>query len=154
MTPQSTFFVLAPIVSARHAELRGLLASMNDAPGRLKPDNGILPFAQFEQLHFARLLVIDDKTVGDTHVYGIVRPPYPLYLGFLGDVDGDADAFLAELAVRAPTGLRALFSCCEGFTPQTDLIRWMRAHAAPSSANYVNWRGRTVRRVREEAALH
>jgi hypothetical protein len=98
--------------------------------------------------------VIDDKTVDDTRAYGIVRPPYPLYLGFLGDVDGDADAFLAELALRAPAGLRALFSCCEGFTPQTDLIRWMRAHAAPSSASYVNWRGRTVRRIREEAALH
>jgi hypothetical protein len=30
----------------------------------------------------------------------------------------------------------------------------MKAHGAPSSASYVNWRGRTVRRIREEAALH
>jgi hypothetical protein len=154
MTPQSAFFVLAPIVPAREADLRRLLASMNDAPGRLRPDNGIIPFAQFDRLHMARLLVVDDKTVGDNQVYGIPRPSYPPYLGFLGDVDGDGDAFLAELAARAPEGLRALWSCCEGFTAQTDLLAWMKAHAAPSSARYVNWRGRTVRRIREEATLH
>jgi hypothetical protein len=127
---------------------------MNEAPGRLKPDNGIIPFAQFDRLHVARLLIIDDKTVGDNQVYHVTPPNYPLYLGFLGDVDGDADTFLAELAARAPAGLRALFSCCEGFAAESDLGAWMKAHGAPSSASYVNWRGRTVRRIREEAALH
>jgi len=154
MTPQSEFFVLASIVPAREAELRGLLASMSDAQGRFKADNGLLPFAQLDRVHFARLLIIDDKTVGDNEVYGLPRPVYPLYLGLLGDVDGDGDRFLAELAARAPAGLRALFSCCEGFGPQTDLVGWMKAHAAPSSAYYVNWCGRTVRRIREEAALY
>jgi hypothetical protein len=47
-------------------------------------------------------------------VYNVIPPEYPLYLGFLGDVDGDAVTFLAELAARAPAGLRALFSCCRG----------------------------------------
>ena len=154
MTPQAEFFVLAPVIPAREADLRRLLASMNEAPGRLKPDNGIIPFAQFDRLHVARLLIIDDKTVGDNQVYHVTPPKYPLYLGFLGDVDGDADTFLAELAARAPAGLRALFSCCEGFAPESDLGAWMKAHGAPSSASYVNWRGRTVRRIREEAALH
>ncbi len=37
MTPQSSFMVLAPIDPLREAELRRLLDSMNDAPGRLKP---------------------------------------------------------------------------------------------------------------------
>jgi hypothetical protein len=154
MTPQSEFFVLAPIIPAREADLRRLLASMNEAPGRLKLDNGVIPFAQFDRLHVARLIIIDDKTVGDNQVYNIPRPDYPRYLGFLGDVDGDAGAFLAELAARTPAGLRALFSCCEGFAPEIDLVSWMKAHSAPSSASYVNWRGRTVRRIREEAALH
>jgi hypothetical protein len=154
MTPQAEFFVLAPVIPAREADLRRLLASMNEAPGRLKPDNGIIPFAQFDRLHVARLLIIDDKTVGDNQVYHVTPPKYPLYLGFLGDVDGDADTFLAELAARAPAGLRALFSCCEGFAAESDLGAWMKAHGAPSSASYVNWRGRTVRRIREEAALH
>ena len=37
--------ILAPIVPSREAELRGLLASMNDAPGRVNPDNPLIPFA-------------------------------------------------------------------------------------------------------------
>ena len=32
--------------------------------------------------------------------------------------------------------------------------RWMKAMQAPAIADYVNWRGRTVRHVREEANLH
>src|SRR5262249_36268781 len=123
------------------------------APGHAKPANDVIPFELFDRLHFARLLIVDDGTVADNEVYGLPRPVYPRYLGFLGDVDGDGDDFLREVAARAPDGLGRLFSCCEGFTRETDLVSWMKAHDAPASASYVNWRGRTVRRVREEAAL-
>jgi hypothetical protein len=82
---------------------------------------------------------VDDKTVGDNQVYGLPVPTYPLYLVFLGDVDGDGDAFLAEAASRAAAGLGALFSCCDGFTPGADLLAWMRAHSVAPAANYVNW---------------
>jgi len=152
MTPQSSFFVLAPVTPQREAELRGLLAAMNDGPGRLRAD-GAIPFSQLEKLHYARLLIVDDKTVGDNQVYGVPPPVYPLYLVFLGDVDGDGDAFLADAASQAAAGLSAVFSCCDGFTPGQNLLAWMRAHSVPPAANYVNWRGRTVRRVREDAAL-
>ena len=154
MTPQSSFMVLAAVNPERETELRRLLASMNDAPGRVKPDNALIPFRQFDTLHVARLLIVNDRTVDDIRVYGIPPRTYPRYLSFLGDVDGDADAFLAEAARRAPEGLRALFSCCEGFTPGTDLVEWMKAHSVPTAAGYVNWRGRTAPQVREEAALH
>ncbi len=153
MTPQSSFMILAPIDPQREAELRRLLASMNDAPGRVNANNRLIPFPRFDTLHVARWLILDDKTIDDGRVYGMPRPTYPLYLTFLGDVDGGADAFLEELAARAPVGLLALFSCCKGFTPETDLVAWMKKHTIPSAAGYVNWRGRTVRRVREEAAL-
>src|SRR5689334_1384070 len=108
MLPQSTFFVLAPIRPEREADLRRMLASMNQAPGRLKA-GGPIPFAAFDVVHFARVLVLDDKTVDDHLALGVPRPTFPLYLAFLGDVDGDADAFLASLAAHAPDGLRALF---------------------------------------------
>jgi len=62
MTPQTQFMILAPIIPAREAELRQLLASMNDAPGRVNPDNTLIPFAQFDTLHVARLLILDDQT--------------------------------------------------------------------------------------------
>jgi hypothetical protein len=153
MTPQSSFMILAPIAPAREAELRRLLAAMNDAPGRVNASNPLIPFGQFDTLHFARLLILDDQTLDDGRVYGLPRPTYPLYLAFLGDLDGDADRFLEELARRAAAGLRAVFACCEGFSPDADLVRWMKQHRASSAAEYVNWRGRTVRQVREEAAL-
>jgi hypothetical protein len=153
MTPQSSFMVVAPIDAKREAELRGLLASMNDAPGRAKPDNALLPFGNFETLHFARLLIVDDKALDDIRVFGLPRPVYPLYLAFLGDVDGDAEDFLRHVATDAGQGLREIFSCCEDFSPTEDLLEWMRRHRRRSAADYVNWRGRTVRLVREDAAL-
>ena len=145
--------VLAPIVPSREQELRGLLASMNEGPGRVNPDNALIPFARFENLHYARLLILDDQTTEDVRVYGLRPKTYPLYLAFLGDIDGAEGSFLAELVKVAASGLRQLFSCCAGFEAGTDLLAWMREHRKPSIANYVNWKGRTVRRVREEAML-
>jgi hypothetical protein len=153
MRPQSTFMVLAPIVPARLTELRERLASMNDAPGRVNPNNPLVPFAQLDTVHVARFLIVDDKTSDDIEAYGLKPRTYPLYLAFLGDVDGDATTFLRQAAKVAEHGLRELFSCCEGLSPGTDLFRWMKAHSVAPSASYVNSRGRTVRRVREEAAL-
>ncbi|HSD67645.1 MAG TPA: hypothetical protein VLF95_13145, partial [Vicinamibacteria bacterium] len=153
MTPQSPFMVLAPVSPAREAELRRRLDSMNDGPGRTRPDNPLIPFAAFPTLHVARLLLVEDGTVGDIAAHGVAPRAYPLCLAFLGDVDGDGDAFLEEVARRAPEGLRALFSCCEGFGRDTDLVAWMRARRVGPSAQFVNWQGRTARRVREDAAL-
>jgi hypothetical protein len=154
MTPQANFMVLAPIDPKREMELRQLLDSMNRAPGRADPDNDVIPFAEFETLHFARLIILDDKTTEDIRVYGLAPRSYPLYLAFLGDIDGDLNAFLGKLIRRAGKGLGRIFSCCEGFTSDTDLLAWMRRHNASAIAAYVNWRGRTVRQIREEAALY
>jgi hypothetical protein len=145
--------VVAPIDPRREAELRGLLASMNDAPGRVNAGNALVPFAEFDTLHFARFVILDDKTQEDVRVYGLPVRTYPLYLAFLGDIDGDRNAFLGKLVKRAGRGLQSIFSCCEGFASDTDLVAWMKEHETASAAAYVNWRGRTVRRIREEAAL-
>ena len=153
MTPQGTFMILAPIVPSRETELRGLLTSMNEATGCVNRNNPLVPFAQFDTLHFARLVILDDKTVGDLRIYGLPVRNHPLYLAFLADIDGEEEAFLDELVRRAPDGLRAIFSCCHGFAPDTDLTAWMKLLRAPANAAYVNTRGRTVRRIREEAAL-
>jgi hypothetical protein len=153
MTPQSSFMVLAAIDAPREAELRTLLLSMNGAPGQADPANGLVPFGSFDVLHFARFVIVEDQTLEDVRAFCLPRPSYPLYLAFLGDVDGDGDDFLRTLATRAESGLCRIFGCCEGFTDGTDVLQWMRDHSRSASAQYVNWRGRTVRRVREEAAL-
>ena len=146
MTPQSSFMVLAAITPEREAELRELLDSMNDAPGRVNPNNALIAFAEFSMIHVARLLVLKDNSLDDIKVYGLPRRDYPLYLAFLGNIDGERDAFYEELSRRAPDGLRALFSCCEGFTAETRLVEWMKRHSRSSIAGYTNWVGRTVTR--------
>ena len=154
MTPQSNFMVLAPIIPERETELRQLLMSMNHGAGQVDPNNALLPFAEFETLHFARFVILDDKTTEDIRVYGLPPRTYPLYLAFLGDVDGDVNAFLGKLIKRAGKGLGKIFSCCQGFAADTNLLDWMKQHDAPAIAVYVNWRGRTVSQIREEAALY
>ena len=154
MTPQSSFIVLATITPEREAELRELLDSMNEAPGRVNANNALIPFADFSMIHVARLLILKDNSLDDIEVYDLPRRDYPLYLAFLGNIDGERDAFYEELARRAPNGLRALFSCCDDFTSETRLVEWMKRHSRSSVAGYTNWVGRTVTRVREEATLH
>ena len=92
--------VLAPIDPLREAELVRLLESMNGAPGHARPDNALVPFGQFDGLHVARFLIVDDRTLADNRVYGIQAPVYPRGLTFLGDVDGDADDFLADVSTH------------------------------------------------------
>jgi hypothetical protein len=152
MTPQSNFMVLAPIIPERESELRKILDSMNDGPGRVNPNNSLIPFAQFENLHFARLLILNDNSLEDRAICGLPSD-FPLQFAFLGDIDGDEDVFLNELVHRAPEGLRRLFTCCHDFDPRCDLLAWMKRHRSPAIANFVNCRGRTVRRIREEANL-
>jgi hypothetical protein len=145
--------VLARVTPGRERSLRELLDSMNSKPGMADPANAVLPFGQFERLHFARLAVLDDPTLGDIEAHGAPRPSLPVYLAFIGSCDGPAGECIADLARRAGTGLRRIFMHCDGFDAQGDLPAWMQAHQRPLAANYINWVGRTVRQVREESAL-
>lgn len=146
--------VVAPLDVNRTEELRGLLASMNSAPGTANPDNAIIPFGRLAGLHFARIVVLEDQTLDDvTTAYGLPRRNYPLSLAFLGDFDGDADKFRHELVTVAGDGLRKIFSFCTDFTPGSDLVRWMKQHEHKPAAMYVNWVGRSMSEIREEDAL-
>ena len=153
MTPQSSFMILATILPARETELRRLLATMNHEPGVFNPANALLPFGQFNTLHFARILILDDQTTNDITVYGMPRVEFPTYLAILGDCDGPADQFLAEMVQVAGIGLRSILVHCDEFTSDVDLLTWIKAHSVSSAANYVNWIGRSVRQVGEEEAL-
>jgi len=154
MMPQSNLLVTAALRPEREADLRALLASMNEAPGRVNPANALVPFAQFRQIHVARFVILEDQTVGDLQLaYAEPAPNYPLMLAFAADFDGEADALRADLATRAAKGLEKIFSCCQGFTPGTDLAQWMKARETAPSTNYINWTGRTVGQILEENAL-
>ena len=145
--------VVAPLGAGREPGLRELLGSMNSEPGVADPGNALVPFGEFERLHFARLVVLDDATLADFELLGLPQPRLPTYLAFMGNCDGSARECLAELAQRAGDGLRRIFLHCEGFDAHADLPAWMLAHDSSVAARYVNWVGRTVRQVKEESAL-
>jgi hypothetical protein len=145
--------IVASVARDREAALRDLLASMNVMPGEVDPHNALLPFARFENLHFARFVIFDDATSADLERFGLPRPKVPLHLAFMGDCDGSAHALLAELVRDSGDGLRRLYMQCEDYTESTDLLAWLIARDAPVSVRYVNTRGRTVRRIREDSAL-
>ena len=153
VTPQSHFMVVAPLANNREGDLRNLLSSMNSRPGVVKPDNAIIPFKQFSRLHFARFLILADQTLDDIREYQVPAPHASTSLAFLGDCDGDGDEFLTDLVDRAGNGLRQIFSHCEGFSADTDLLQWMKDHEQAPAAMYVNWIGRTVQQIHEENAL-
>ena len=153
MTSQSSFMVAARIDPKTVGGLRALLDTMNAAPGRVNAANPVIPFGEFANLHFARIAILDDQTLDDIKLFGLPRREYPLYLALLCDFDGDAADFLNELVMRAGPGLRRIFSHCDGFTAATDLLQWMWDHRRPAAAAYVNWRGRSMKQVREEAEL-
>src|SRR5438874_4168680 len=154
MLAQSNLFVAAPLKMECQAELKSLLASMNMAAGRVDPRNSLVPFGEIEGLHFARFVILDDLSQNDIQIaYGLRRADYPLMLAFIAEFDGDADDFRADLERGATDGLRRIFSCCEGFNPNANLAHWMKHHEQPPVAAYVNWAGRTVRRIREDDAL-
>jgi hypothetical protein len=154
MTPQSNFMVAAPIAPDREAGLRALLATMNSAPGVVDPDNALVPFARFDRVHVARFVILHDETLDDLKQYGQTFDNPPLWLVFLGDCDGPADTMLAEFVALAGAGLAKIFEHCKEFDRSGDLLAWMQAHSATPAAQYVNWVGRTVQQIREEAALH
>jgi hypothetical protein len=153
VTPQSGFMLVAPVLAGREGELRKLLASMNRRPGVVEPQNPIVPFCRLDGLHFSRFTILDDATLDDVTLHGLPRVDYGLSLAFLADFDGPVDEFLADLLRHADQGLRRIFAHCEGFAPDGDLLAWMKARAHRPAASYVNWRGRTMRQIREEAAL-
>lgn len=154
MTPQSSFMVVAPLERSRVEEMRRLLATMNVEPGAANPDNELVPFSRFDNIHFARFVVLDDQTTGDIEaVYGMRRPAPPVYLAFLGEIDGSYTDFMRKLVEQAGPGLRRIFSLCGGFSNGTDLHSWMLANEHGPAAFYCNWVGRTVLQARQEQQL-
>jgi hypothetical protein len=144
--------VVAPIEKGREGDLSELLSSMNHRPGVVNPQNAIIPFGQFDRLHFARIVILNDQTISDITAHGVAPLDVCPALAFLGDCDGPSADLLADLATRAGPGLKQLFSHCQG-APKDDLVTWMSRHDQPPAIMYVNWAGRTVRQIREENNL-
>jgi hypothetical protein len=155
MIPQDSFIIVAKIEPGRLDGLRSLLKTMTFAghTGMANPANGLVPFGAFDTVHFARFVVLADNTLSDRAPYPQLPPCEPTYLCFMVDCDRSADELLALMAQK-PDGLREIFGHCVGFDERADMLRWLRARRVKPTASYVNWVGRSVVQVLEEARLH
>lgn len=145
--------IVAPVRAGRTEALRSVLARMNLPEGGVDARNPLVPFADFDRLHFARFVVLEDRTTADLAMHGAPVPVYPDSLAFLGDCDGPAPAFLRSVCQQAEAGLREIFAHCEGFEQSTNLFLWLQKHRHSPATAYVNWLGRTTRQIREEKRL-
>ena len=119
--------------------------------------NALVPFGRFDSIHVARF--VDRSTIRRSTTATCLSGPAgnatAFYLIFLGDCDGPGDELLArDRRARPATACARSSPIATTSTRDADLLAWMRAHRTPPAAVYVNWVGRTVRQVREEAALH
>src|SRR3954465_2220926 len=136
--------IAAPLRAGARPAIDELLSSMALKPGLADPDNPVLPFARFPKIHFARVLLLDDRPLADRTYFPNLYFPCPVRLALLIVCDGPAKAQIDELAAVAGDGLRRLFSHCEGFDESADVRTWLHANTVKSIAFYINWLGRTV----------
>ncbi|WP_047498164.1 hypothetical protein [Terriglobus sp. TAA 43] len=153
MTPQTSVMYAAPLRPEAITTVHQLLCSMNKQPGVYDPQNSLIPLHMFAQLHYARLLVVQDLAAQDCAVYGLPTTGYPTYLVFLAEIDGEESGLRNDMVRVAGEGLAALFAHCSTYTDGTNLSEWLEQNRVQAAAAYVNWRGRTVVQVREEETL-
>jgi hypothetical protein len=147
MTHQIALTVIAKIRSGKTDDLKKLLGTIRD--NRNKPN--LIPFEKFDNVHFARLFVIDETK----DLRGKIVPPS---LAFLTNVDAPLDKHLQELATIAPEGIDRIYSHCEGYPEPTvrtpaNRMAYLRERMVPSKPFYVNTSGRTVQQIRQEDRL-
>jgi hypothetical protein len=137
---QTIFTVVAEIAPDRLDSLRGVVAEIAADPGT----NAVLGFGQFTSLHFASVVI-----------FGSSRLPPTLIVE--NNVDGPLDDWLPILVARGRTGIDTLFAHCVGYPVDAsagEVVAWLGAHVVRPGAYHVGATGRSLARIRQEAALH
>ncbi len=129
----SDLTILLPLRPGQAQPLQALLGSIGaDISG-----NPIFPFAQFKQLHFARLTLLGE----DRLLFNVIH-------------DGPADAFIENLRQQAP-GLASVFAHCAdfpGLDSPTAFARWFQPQTFPADIFFRAHRY-SLRQVRAFLAL-
>jgi hypothetical protein len=147
MPHQIALTVIAPVKPGEAEELKRLLTALGDGG----PDVGALPFGQLPMVHFARLFVLDEAQ----DLTGI---PIPAQLVFLTDLDAPRYRYLRRLVKLAGDTLDRIFQHCEGYPDPGQRtvggrLAYLHGRTIKADTVYVNTIGRSVRQIRQEAAL-
>jgi hypothetical protein len=144
---QEALTVIARISPGQVPALKALLGTIADHGERWD----IVPFAQLDDVHFARFVVFDESTDLDGN-------PLAAQLALMTNVDAPLDGHLDDLVTTCGAGLDRVFEHCEGYpiaanrTPQARLS-FLREHQVRARAFYVNRQGRTVAQILGEETL-
>ncbi len=144
--PQNAVTLRADLDQESEQKLRSLLQSIAENVA----NNEVLSFDQLKDtLHFARLLILE----------GAEHPKeYASSLFLLANVDGSAENFLSDLAIKSGAGLDAVFENCTGY-PEPELrnyatrVQFLKSKMIPAQAFYVNTLGRSAEQVHQEDDL-
>jgi hypothetical protein len=136
MIPQDSFIIVAKVEPGRLDALRCQLNKMTfeGHTGIADPANPLVPFGDYETIHFARFVVLADNTLNDRAAYRLPLCDEPTYLCFMADCDGRADELLARMA-RKSDGLREIFRHCVGFDGAADMLGWLSARRVKPMAS-------------------
>jgi hypothetical protein len=145
---QETLTVVAKIKAGQVAPLARVLGNIAEHVD----DWNVIPFADLDNLHFARLVIFDTSEDLD----GNELPPQ---LALLTNVDAPLDKHIEDLVNHCGTGLDEVFGFCEDYpntserTPATRR-EFIQRHKVAAQAVYVNRNGRTVAQIRQEQQLN
>jgi hypothetical protein len=136
--------VIAPVKQSALDDLRIALNEIGTDPAH----NGLLPLGRLKGTHFARFLLMEPTT-------DLEGRPIPAQLVFMVDWDAPLEERLGELADVGHAGLDRLFSACEGYNGggRDAATAFLRRHAVPHAAYYVNTVGLAADQVIGEAKL-
>jgi hypothetical protein len=147
MTHQIALTVIAKIKPGKTNDLKELLGTIRE--NRTKPS--LIPFEKFDNVHFARLFVIDETKDLRGNII-------PASLAFLSNFDAPLDKHLEELATIAGQGLDRIYGHCESYPEPAQRnpasrLAYLKERMVESKPFYTNTIGRTVQQIRQEERL-
>ncbi|MDQ4133138.1 MAG: hypothetical protein M3179_08045 [Actinomycetota bacterium] len=138
---QTVLTLIADVDTHQVDAVRDAIGVIHDDPG----GNSLLPFSQFETLHFASLVLVEGPLVDSPQLI------------FEGNVDGTTEEWLTTLATNGAAGLDALFGTSPGYPAGNDATArriWLASHVVRPAAYHIGATGRSRQRIRREAELH
>jgi Dyp-type peroxidase family len=154
-TRQFAGLVFARVDRDKLETLRALLARIGEETTNTMrgaaPEQPIIPFTEFETIHYARFVLLED--------YRDLAPHLAFSTNYDGPPGEDSVSegralklHLEELVRHGASGLERVFSCCAGFRAG-HLLDFMRKSQRPASTFYVGSSGRSRNQILWEAEL-
>lgn len=147
MTHQVPLTIIAKIKLGKMDDLEQLLKIIS----KDVESNKIIPFVKFNQVHFARFVILEEAKDVDNK---IIQPS----LVFSSEIDAPLESYFNDLVDLAGDGLDQIYSHCENYPSLGERTRqnrlaYLHTHQVEVQAFYINTIGRKVQQICQEAKL-